>query len=56
MENAFDGVTKKTAAIHEDGGRAGGRITFAGTPEDLAKQKDNFTGRYLAEELAAMKQ
>lgn len=21
MENAFDGVTKKTAAIHEDGGR-----------------------------------
>ncbi len=38
-----------------DGGRAGGRITFCGTPEDLAKQKDNFTGRYLAEELAAMK-
>lgn len=38
-----------------DGGRAGGRITFAGTPEALAKQKDNFTGRYLAEELAAMK-
>ena len=38
-----------------DGGRAGGRITFCGTPEDLAKQKDNFTGRYLAEELKAMK-
>ena len=38
-----------------DGGRAGGRITFCGTPEALAKQKDNFTGRYLAEELAAMK-
>ena len=37
-----------------DGGRAGGRITFCGTPEDLAKQKDNFTGRYLAEELKAM--
>ena len=39
-----------------DGGRAGGCITFAGTPEDLAKQTDNFTGHYLAEELAAMKQ
>lgn len=38
-----------------DGGRAGGRITFAGTPEALAQQKDNFTGHYLAEELAAMK-
>ena len=37
-----------------DGGRAGGKITFAGTPEQLAKQKDNFTGQYLAEELAAM--
>ena len=37
-----------------DGGRAGGRITFAGTPEALAQQKDNFTGHYLAEELDAM--
>ncbi len=38
-----------------DGGRAGGNITFCGTPEQLAKQKDNFTGRYLKEELDAMK-
>lgn len=38
-----------------DGGRAGGNITFCGTPEDLAKQKDNFTGHYLKEELEAMK-
>ena len=38
-----------------DGGRAGGNITFCGTPEALAKQKDNFTGRYLAEELEAMR-
>ena len=38
-----------------DGGRAGGEIVFAGTPEQLARQKDSFTGRYLAEELAAMK-
>lgn len=38
-----------------DGGRAGGQITFAGTPEQLAKQKGNFTGQYLKEELDAMK-
>ena len=38
-----------------DGGRAGGQVTFAGTPEDLARQKGNFTGQYLAEELAAMR-
>ena len=38
-----------------DGGRAGGNISFCGTPEQLAKQKDNFTGRYLKEELDAMK-
>ena len=37
-----------------DGGRAGGEIVFAGTPEQLARQKDSFTGQYLAEELAAM--
>mgnify|MGYP002622039808 CR=1 FL=1 len=39
-----------------DGGRAGGQITFCGTPEQLAKQKNNFTGQYLREELDAMKQ
>lgn len=38
-----------------DGGRAGGEIVFAGPPEQLARQKNSFTGRYLAEELAAMK-
>ena len=38
-----------------DGGRAGGNITFCGTPEDLAKQKDNFTGQYLKAELDAMR-
>ena len=37
-----------------DGGRAGGRITFAGTPEALARQKDNFTGQYLKAELSAV--
>ena len=38
-----------------DGGRAGGQITFCGTPEELAQQQDNFTGRHLAEELKTMK-
>ena len=38
-----------------DGGRAGGHITFAGTPEALAKQTYNFTGQYLKAELNAMK-
>ena len=34
-----------------DGGRKGGQITFAGTPEQLAAQPDNITGKYLKEEL-----
>ncbi len=34
-----------------DGGRKGGNITFAGTPEQLAAQPDNITGQYLKEEL-----
>ena len=36
-----------------DGGRQGGQITFAGTPEQLAAQPDNITGIYLKEELEA---
>ena len=34
-----------------DGGRKGGKITFAGTPEQLAAQPENITGQYLKEEL-----
>ncbi|MBQ7710296.1 MAG: excinuclease ABC subunit UvrA [Bacteroidales bacterium] len=34
-----------------DGGRNGGQIVFAGTPEQLAKQPNNSTGYYLAKEL-----
>jgi excinuclease ABC subunit A len=30
-----------------EGGNKGGQLTFAGTPEDLAKEKGNFTGKYL---------
>jgi excinuclease ABC subunit A len=30
-----------------EGGNKGGNLTFSGTPEDLAKEKGNFTGKYL---------
>ena len=30
-----------------EGGNKGGHLTFAGTPEELAKEKGNFTGAYL---------
>ena len=39
--------------IGPDGGIRGGEVVFAGTPEQLARQKNNFTGQYLAEELSA---
>ena len=41
--------------IGPDGGTKGGEIVFAGTPEELAKHQDNFTGQYLKEELEASK-
>ncbi len=41
--------------IGPDGGKKGGEIVFAGTPEKLAEEKDNFTGQYLKEELEASK-
>ena len=31
-----------------EGGRDGGRLVFAGTPEDLLKCSDSHTGRHLA--------
>lgn len=34
-----------------EGGENGGQLCFAGTPEDLAKLKDNHTGGYLKEKL-----
>jgi excinuclease ABC subunit A len=33
------------------GGKFGGQIIAEGTPEELAKNKDSFTGKYLKEEL-----
>ena len=41
--------------IGPDGGVKGGEIVFAGTPEELAKKADNFTGVYLKEELESMR-
>jgi excinuclease ABC subunit A len=33
------------------GGKFGGQIIAEGTPEELAKNKDSFTGKYLKDEL-----
>jgi excinuclease ABC subunit A len=32
-----------------EGGNRGGYLTFAGTPEDLMKEEENFTAKYLRE-------
>jgi excinuclease ABC subunit A len=32
-----------------EGGNKGGHLTFAGTPEDLAKEEGNYTGKYVRE-------
>jgi excinuclease ABC subunit A len=37
--------------IGPGGGNKGGKVTFAGTPEELVKQKNNYTGQFLAKEL-----
>ena len=34
-----------------EGGDAGGYVVFEGTPEDMAKCQESFTGRYLREKL-----
>ncbi|CAL2077951.1 excinuclease ABC subunit UvrA [Tenacibaculum sp. 190524A02b] len=34
-----------------EGGKKGGNLIFAGTPEELAKDKTSFTAKYLAEKL-----
>jgi len=39
--------------IGPEGGRGGGKILFTGTPEDLVKNKNSFTGMYLKHELNA---
>jgi len=37
--------------IGPEGGRLGGRVLFSGTPEELVKQPESFTGHYLKNEL-----
>jgi excinuclease ABC subunit A len=37
--------------IGPEGGAAGGKVLFEGTPEELVKVKDSHTGRFLKEEL-----
>ena len=37
--------------IGPEGGKAGGQILFAGTPEDLVKVKDSYTAPFLKKEL-----
>lgn len=39
------------ADLGPEGGDKGGNLVFEGIPEDIAKLKDNHTGRYLAEKL-----
>ena len=38
-----------------EGGDGGGRILFEGTPEDLTKNKESFTAKFLKDELRASK-
>ncbi len=39
--------------LGKDGGKAGGNILFSGTPEQLIKCKESYTGKYLKPELQA---
>jgi len=34
--------------LGKEGGRGGGELMFSGTPEEIVKQKDNYTGKFLA--------
>jgi excinuclease ABC subunit A len=37
--------------LGSEGGEEGGRVIFEGKPEDLAKCKESYTGKYLAPKL-----
>jgi len=41
--------------IGPDGGNKGGKVIFSGTPEELSKEKNNYTGQFLAKELSPKK-
>jgi len=34
--------------LGREGGRGGGEIMFSGTPEEITRLKDNYTGMFLA--------
>jgi len=34
--------------LGKEGGRGGGKIMFSGTPEEIVKKRDNYTGMFLA--------
>jgi excinuclease ABC subunit A len=38
-----------------EGGKGGGTIICRGTPEEIIKEKNSYTGKYLADELAISK-
>ncbi|MEN7550129.1 excinuclease ABC subunit UvrA [Rapidithrix thailandica] len=38
-----------------EGGKDGGNVCFAGTPEEMVKLKDNYTAKYLSEKIPAKK-
>jgi excinuclease ABC subunit A len=38
--------------LGKEGGRKGGSILAEGTPEEVAKVEDSFTGKFLKEELS----
>ena len=37
--------------LGKEGGKNGGNLIFAGSPEELAKNKESYTASYLAEKL-----
>ena len=37
--------------IGPEGGEIGGNVVFEGTPDDLAKSKKGYTGKYLVEKI-----
>jgi excinuclease ABC subunit A len=39
--------------LGKEGGKEGGNIVFAGSPEKLVECKDSYTGKYLKPELKA---
>jgi excinuclease ABC subunit A len=39
--------------VGPEGGEKGGNLVFAGTPEELVKCKESYTGRFLKEKLTS---